>query len=406
MKFQNFLYCLFVLGGLMFLSSCQDDDTGGTDDSPSVTVSSSSVTVDAGDSFTVTVTGSKGSADLRTLTVAADGASVDASHITVSELSGSANPLLLSDGAKSNFSYTYTIVVQSAETMSYTFTLEDEDGLTDVATVSTTVNADPPSIEFNGMSPVTVTPNGAFILNFDFVKGTADLSALAIFENGEFMDSSRIEKYESPGATYDPLESNYFFIEDDASGADGVRISLRASTTPGEYTLTFRLEDTSGLTDEVDVTVIAGNQVTTIEGVLLNSEGPTGTGGLDLDDGVGTGSADSSAEIKDQGIDDTIDPAVEENWLKKISGVNGTELMYIRAGENGVSEDFTFEGVQYRELIESLWDANNTFSESEVINAGDVILANKGGKFYLLNIREVNEVFASNADNYVIDIKF
>jgi len=155
-----------------------------------------------------------------------------------------------------------------------------------------------------------------------------------------------------------------------------------------------------------------GNQVTTKRGILFNRAGPAGTGGLDLDEGEGTGSSDVEAEIKDNGIDTSVPNA--QNWLQTISGVNGVELKYLVPGQNGLPGDFTFETTTLDVQISNTWGFGTDFSitnsdgeaSSNPVNEGDMFIANKNGQYYLFVIREVNATGNDNNDNYVMDISY
>jgi len=73
----------------------------------------------------------------------------------------------------------------------------------------------------------------------------------------------------------------------------------------GSYVYTITVTDEFGLESNVEFTVnvVAATPLEVLNGVLFNAGGPAGTGGLDMDNGMSTGSTDEAAEIKDQGID-------------------------------------------------------------------------------------------------------
>ncbi len=103
-----------------------------------------------------------------------------------------------------------------------------------------------------------------------------------------------------------------------------------------------------------------------------------------------------------------------DNWLQQISGVNSTEVKYIKKSANGISELFTFDAIKYKEEIAGLWGNGTPFtatigsrSVSNKVAKGDIFIAKKGSNYYLINVEdvEINYNSDNNADNYVLDIK-
>ena len=189
-------------------------------------------------------------------------------------------------------------------------------------------------------------------------------------------------------------------------------IAIRTHTDISTKSYSFILEDTKGnkVTKSIAITSVALTDATLLSGILLNQSGPTGKGGLDLDNGVGTGSMDPTAELRDEGID--LGLPVSTNWLQQVSGVNNTEVRYIKKGVNGISENFTFGAIKYKEEIAGLWGNGTAFTAkistrfvSNKVVKGDVFIAKKGDNYYLLNVADVKVVTTDNTDSYTIDIK-
>lgn len=187
-------------------------------------------------------------------------------------------------------------------------------------------------------------------------------------------------------------------------------------------TYSFTVEDVDGrrATASLDITISGTPLQRTLVGVLFNQAGPTGTGGLDLDEGVGTGSADPNAEIRDLGINCNIDPAQQENWRRQIGSVNGTNMVKVNVAAQ--AEGFTFDKVETREVILAAYDTGITLADGFSTNAqcvqtpvtdvsdpvvvGDMFVIRKADTYYLIHIDEVNAVGGSNGDNYKISIKY
>lgn len=189
-------------------------------------------------------------------------------------------------------------------------------------------------------------------------------------------------------------------------------IAVRAHSDASTKTYSFILEDIEGnkTTRSIAITTEIGTNVDLLKGVLLNQGGPMGTGGLDLDNGVSTGSMDALAELRDEGID--LGAPVASNWFQQISGVNSTEVKYIKKGANGISENFSFDAIKYKEDIAGLWGNGTPFTAkigtrdvSNKVAKDDIFIAKKGSNYYLLNVVDVKVTNNDNADSYEFDIK-
>jgi hypothetical protein len=131
-------------------------------------------------------------------------------------------------------------------------------------------------------------------------------------------------------------------------------------------------------------------------GVLLNQAGPAGTGGLDLDEGIGTGSSDDRAEIRDLGID--VGLPASDNWLQQIAPANDAIIAT-------VNQELMFDEVITSAAIVDAFDANNAVTETARLEGGEVFAVKRGEDYYLIRIAEINVVTTDNSDNYVLDIK-
>jgi len=86
----------------------------------------------------------------------------------------------------------------------------------------------------------------------------------------------------------------------------------------------------------------------------------------------------------------------------------------LKPNQNGLLETFTFGDVTSTEQIESLWSNGIDFVDvgsagelrSEVVEVGTTYIVQRQGKFYLIDVVEVNETPDNNNDNYVVDIKY
>lgn len=163
----------------------------------------------------------------------------------------------------------------------------------------------------------------------------------------------------------------------------------------------------------------------TLTGVLFNQAGPAGTGGLDLDNGVGTGSSDADAELRDLGINCTISHP-NENWRQQIGTVNGAVMVEV---DPNFTENFTFDGVGTVEEIQAAFDAGTDLADgvsedqncnetpvtdvSDPVEIGDMFAVFANDTYYLVRVDDIfteavdptDPTIFSNADSYTLSIK-
>jgi hypothetical protein len=269
----------------------------------------------------------------------------------------------------------------------------DQDPTLEIVSTDTTVSSD-----------VTLKVNQDFVVQLKGAKTDNPLRIITVQEAGVNIPLNRLSLNANPALlTGTDVESfNTYFI------------GIRAHSDVSTKTYSFILEDTKGnkTTKSFAVTTVALTEIDDVlEGVLFNQSGPINTGGLDLDTGNGTSSTNVNSELRDMGINGNSGPT---NWLQQISGINGTEVKYIKKNENGVSELFTFDAIKYKEEIASLWGNGVAFtatigglSVSNKIVKGDILIVKRGDKYYLINIKDIiiTPVLGDNDDNYVLDIK-
>lgn len=191
-------------------------------------------------------------------------------------------------------------------------------------------------------------------------------------------------------------------------------------TSPIDYststTYTFTVRDSDGEEATADIVfsqpeeVISTPLSRTLEGVLFNQAGPSGTGGLDLSMGTGTSSTSALAEIRDMGIDSAI-PVGTENWIRRIAPVNMTQL---RMPSSAWVAENPFADVDSKEAILEAFNSSSVdLATSDVVNIGDifVVFDARDDNYYLINTKNIfveTETAAprNNNDRYVFDIKY
>lgn len=238
-----------------------------------------------------------------------------------------------------------------------------------------------------------IETGSAFKVNVIATSGTNPMKAITIYKDNAVIDFNDLT-YNGSGATSNPA----LLFNTDKTSLNW-EIGLMGDITDGSHDYKFEIQDDNALISSVTIsitTVTSTTPVDSLMGVLFNQAGPMGTGGLDLDMGIGTGSTDATAEIRDQGID--IGLPNPTNWKQRITGVNGSTLRKAAAGTN-------FNTTSNKEAILAAWTAGTDKVESDKIAQGDIYLVKNGTKYYMIYFSEVNIVTTDNSDNYVIDIK-
>ncbi|MBK8624862.1 MAG: hypothetical protein IPN86_04635 [Saprospiraceae bacterium] len=277
----------------------------------------------------------------------------------------------------------------------------------------------PPNIKFNEVlgyisSDSDVTLGGSFSVSISGVKGTSPMKTITVDEDGTNIDlsSNRITFVSGVGGANPAL-----LLLENKNSFDYV-VTIKAHTIFGIKTYNFKVADEAGNISTLSLKInVIGASVNMLEGILLNQSGPTGQGGLDLDTGAGTGSADTKADIRDEGVVNVID---DGTWKQQISGVNGSVIKYIKKGQNGIAETFAFSNIKYKEEISPLWANGIAFNQkstdeqkelSAKVEKGDIFIVKNGEKYYLITVKDIKITPETtgddrNKDSYTFDVKF
>jgi len=415
-------FSLLSILAIIGFTSCEDDPIGGgstgggnTDTDPSVLLLTEAGFVDfeatimPGETFSVKMQADMGSSPLNAIRITEDGSTVDLSRITVDGVAASANPILLFNADKNDFTKEIDVVSQSGEgTSNYTFSVEDEAMNTAASSVSIKTERvlTPPTILVEGSGMAMVSPGTIFEIPVTVSDVSSPLSTIGVLQDGQYIDADRLwyndisRQFPTNPATIPQSDINGFMN----------KILVRVHADAGIKTYTIEITDDAGGTHTKDITIETGTNLTVLDGVLFNAAGPAGTGGLDLDEGIDTGSDDMRAEIKDEGIDGG---PVESNWIRRISGANGAEVRHLFPNQNGLPEDFTFESVSTTQELASIWNNGLGFVDTNAdgdeislrVEQGDMFMVLREGKYYMIRVATINETVDNNNDNYMIDIR-
>jgi len=400
MKLLSNLRILFMLITATFMiTSCAEDlgDGGGGGSTNPLTLSisnTSDVTVALGGTFSVNLVATAGDDALRDIEVFEDGISIaEFTRIAYNGEVASSNPRLLFGDEKSNFDYNIDVAAHNeVGTRSYTFVVTDDLGASDTRTVEISTIGIPPSLALNGPATLELDAGALNNVSLSAVMGSGALVSVGLTIDGA---SDNFDDLEFSGV---PCTSNPHAVGGDlANGFDAVPLTFRAPTMDGSYSYVITLTDEFGLESSVEFTVIVSS-LESFNGVLFNAGGPAGTGGLDLDLGIGMPSDSIAAEIRDIGIDGN------GNWLQQIAPANNALLYKMIPGDNGVSENFTFSSIDSKVTLAGLVGSGLNVTASGTVFEGDVYVVVRDGVNYAFEIAEVNVIAADNSDNYVLNI--
>lgn len=412
MKLNFLKFAFFFIGASMLFVSCDPDLLDPTDEGdPTISVTGApSAAIDAESSFTIKAVATPTATNpLKTLDITQDNQLVNFSRIKINGAAATANPILLFGNDKNGLSWDITIVAHSdASIKEYSVNIKDDGNNSANFSFDVSTSINNPSLEVTASTDISVAPKSLIGIMVKLKKGTFDLATLGVYQNDALITNLTRLYYDGLSATFD---ANPYLIP--AIHKDGADITLyvRVQDLPSTDPYKFVLSDTEGNSATFDFNVTTATPVTELTGILLNAAGPVNTGGLDLDEGIGTGSANAIAEIRDEGID--LGLPLASNWKKSIAGVNGSVLRQLKPGQNGLSETFTYADVTAKETISSIYENGEAFTLkndagdliSASVNVGDLFVVKNGENFYLLIVKEVNVVTDSNADNYVFNIK-
>lgn len=288
-----------------------------------------------------------------------------------------------------------------------------------------------PAIQFvsdtdilSGDSEVTVGEN--FTVRIKVDKGDNPLNSIEIQEDGVKLNADRILSIN--GGAISSGNNPFLITGTDKDGATfDITLSQGAHVEGDVVLYNFIVTDDQGANAQsankdiqITTAAIPGTPLSmSVSGILLNQAGPTGTGGLDLDLGNGTGSADATAEIRDLGLDCTIS-AGTENWRAQMGTVNGADMVKVDPTQ---LENFTFDNVDKKEPILDAYNTGVALADGEsvsctsgtgtavtdvtdVVAVGDMFVVSANSNYYLIRVDAVTPVADSNADQYDLSIKY
>lgn len=404
---------------VMFFTACEEDPVGGggtNTTGPSVLLLSGTdlinedATLPENSTFSVQLNAEKGESELNGVSVYEEGALIDASRITFNGTQAGGNPILVVAPDRDGFTWDMTVDAQNGagESKSFSFEVVDAAQNTDSYSVLITTEDDgggggtgvAPTMSVFGTGELGAAPGNTVCFKITAERGSSDLLSMEVTESGTLVPSNLLS-FGGQAAAANPFGLGSGF----AGGfTDAELCVLPEFFGLNDYTVV--LKDEEGLSSELNLKVNVGTTPTTLmNNVLFNQAGPAGTGGLDLDNGMGVGSIDASAEIRDLGIDQSLPN--DQNWIQRIAGANLAEVRQLIAGAGGFPDGAGFDDILYKESISDFFNgaAPLTSNTTGLIQVGDMFAVENNGTYYAFIIREVNVTANDNGDNYVLDIK-
>lgn len=399
---------------VVFSTGCGDDTPGGGGTtnplSPTIFLASgvdlvstdASVPFSTG-SFSVQVDLNDGDNPLNTLTITENGSTIAPDNLVFDGgATTSQNPFLILGADQSGSVYDIMISpvgLVPNETRTYDFTVADSEGLTARTTVNVTFEANAPTIEVtlqNTSGSVSIS-NPSFDFTVAATETDFPITQIAFYEDDVLIAAENVVLLDG---TNDPISANPEAI----SATDNIYVENFRISAPGAApsVRTYRVDviDSQGVAGSATFSISYLN-VDVLTGVLLNAGGPAGTGGLDLDEGIGTGSNDPIAEIKDEGIDLGA-PSNAENWIQRISATNNAAIRSLNDGN--APDDFDFDAVTDYSQVTAAYSVGAPITVSDVVEVGDIFGVERDGNFYLIRVDNITVTENDNGDNYELTI--
>jgi hypothetical protein len=407
MRSINIRLTLLIVSTL-FLARCNKDEVAQVfTGKPRIQLVNSSIkTIKPSVPFVIQVGGTRGENILKGLTFYENDLVIDISRIKINAKLLEGNPYLFETSQKENFSFRLDIDAPSIRGIyNYRIVVTDSKGDTAQVLRSLDIDSDPPRLTYVGQSPIVSPINSSKAYKINTVKGTGQLKSLRVLQNDILIAPNRI-KFGNLNPTTNPFNLEVI----DLNGFDK-DITITSPIAAGEYTYTFIVEDEFGATSAAKVNIIAGTPlVELVSKNLYNFNRNATSGGLTLETGVESSRVGTNISFVDEGIDST---KMSLPWKRQIRPVNGTEMKYIRIGQNGVVQTFSYRFVETQESVKILFDQGVAFTlknaqnqlVSDPLQIGNILVAKQNNKYYLIETDNVFNTDLSNDDFYKLNIK-
>ncbi len=387
---SNYLF-LLMAAAILGLTACGDDPILTNELPPSVTINGD-VEVAPEGIITLTISGSKGDADMNLLSIKEDGVTVSLETGLNNPDIGSGDALLAGDNA---IAFDFTVELRAPATpgtYTYSATVTDANNKSNEASIDVIVSSTPPTISYMGPNPYEAGFGGN-IFRITAAAGSADLSTIAVYDDGGLINATSLKLNDE-----DFDDNPYSLVGDDVSGFDMAAVVVDFSEA-GTYNLTFEVTDALGETASTEVSVVVGTplNVTYSEKFFFNLAGPAGfNGSFDLDLGESLASSSTDAELQDLGND------ANGDWRRQVAAEGDAKLV---APSSSSPELFNYSSVNSAEALIAAFNTGVDVSTGTArIEIGDVFVVENNGDYYIIEFSNITTA-SNDEDFYTINVK-
>ncbi len=381
-KFSFLSKVLAVVTLGMFMASC------GSELDPVVAVTNTPTSaVNAGEVFNISVKGTVGTAQLKTLQFLQDGQVIDAARLSGDVASGTH---LITGADKDGFTYSVGIKAHDSGSATYEVVLTDDNGKTDNETFTVDVIAEDLTLEVvNGTPSITLTDAPPVKVMFTLkASGGGALTTLSVTD-GDGNAVSTDDLYWGDANTN--FSANPMPLAGDDVNGFEKSFWVRANK-PGMNNFKVEVTDDNGTSASVDLVVnLAGGLQDTSGVIMWNADGPK-KGSVDLNTFTTVSSSSADRDLMDSGIDGN------GNWIQKIKAVKGAQLVMAAANAD-------FNNIQTAAQIETMFNNGTAVSETPKLDAGMIFTVKVGSDYFAVMVMAANATSGDNLDNYSLRIK-
>lgn len=402
----------FILVMALLISACNKDEGNQTAEFKLSFSSNTGAekTIKPLEVFRTIVAASAGASSLKGFLISENGLPVDVSRIKINGKNIEGNPVILYAPEDQSLRFTIEITGPS-QTGVYNFSFKafDYDNNTIDIERSITVEADAPSLKYNGPALNIVRKGVQHRYKLNGLKADGKLLTLGVEIGGQAVDLSIIKSFAGRPVTSNPIVLE--ITEQDNFDDD---IIIVAPAIAGELTYSFILKDEYGEIGRDSASVLVGEPAEEKVSIdLYNVVRDSGTVAMSLVTGIVSSAAFSDPFIIDTGVDSTL-VGMPGNWKRQIRPSNNLEVRYLRNGEKNLPQSFSYQFVETKEQIGILFENNGipfTLKDnqgrliSDPLQPGMILVAKSGSQYFLLETVLVIENLGNNNDYYRFNLK-
>lgn len=402
----------FILVVVTTVVACQKDNGGGSTEFKLSFSSNTGLekTIKPLEVFRTIIAASSGDENLKGLLITENEQAVDYNRIKINGKTIEGNPIILYAPDNQQLRYTIEITGPSITgSYAYVFNLFDYGGNELSINRDITVEASSPTLKYNGPNLNIVKKGADQRYKLNAVKSDGKLASLEVRLNGTLIDLADIKSF--AGKT---VSSNPFLLDVPEQDHFDQDIILTAPANAGEITYEFVLTDEFGEQARDSAKALIGEPLSEKVSLDMYSSARNGnSGAMSLITGATNASTFNEAHLIDLGVDSTmmVSPLP---WKRQITGSEGVELRYLRNGEKGLPQSFSYLFVETKEQVAILFEQNGiAFTKqnsqgkliSDSMQPGMILVAKANGQYFLIETVLVQDNLANNDDFYRFNLK-